>query len=142
MELFTSSYLVRYEHLNQYQTLFVGTVMGWIDEVGFITATKTLNLEEGSLVCFAANDVVYGQTIPNGSILSFKAKVVKLGETSVTVYVEGSIGDGNKKCVSAFMTYVYLDPDTRNKTPHGKVLDETQNPRELELRRLAENIGN
>ncbi|NLM05397.1 MAG: acyl-CoA thioesterase [Tissierellia bacterium] len=139
METLSSTYLVRFEHLNQYQTLFVGPVMGWMDEVGYITAIRTLGLKNNSLVCFAANNVVYGAEIQNGSVLEFTGRVVKLGNTSVTVYVEGSTEEG-KRNISGFFTYVHLDVETREKTPHGKVLDDTTNPREMELRKIANSL--
>lgn len=139
METLSSTYLVRFEHLNQYQTLFVGPVMGWMDEVGYITAIKTLGLENNSLVCFAASKIVYGAEIPNGSVLEFTGRVVKLGNTSITVYVEGSTEEGLRN-ISGFITYVHLNTKTRKKTPHGKVLDDTTNPREIELRKIANNL--
>lgn len=140
MKSFETSHLIMSRHLNHHSTLFVGQALAWFVEAGFMTASSTLDLPPENMVCFAMNGMEFTKAAKTGKLITYKGKVVKLGNSSVTVYIEGTTNEGKDKHIKGFVTYIYVD-DNLEKTSHKKVLDETNNPRELELRKIAESFG-
>ena len=73
------------EHLNHYDTLYGGTLLKWIDEVGYITAA--VDFPEHRFVTVALDNVVFKHRIEVGAVLKFSVEQARLGSSSVTYKV-------------------------------------------------------
>src|SRR5215216_5838084 len=88
--------------------IFGGWIMSQVDVAGSIPA---LRLARGRVATVAVNSFVFKQPVLIGDLVSFYARVVKVGRTSITVDVEvfaqrGRIGGTAVKVTEAQLTYV------------------------------------
>ena len=74
------------EHLNHYGTLYGGTLLKWIDEVGYITAN--VDYPGNRFVTIALDNVEFRHRIEVGAILRFTVEQIRLGNTSVSYLVQ------------------------------------------------------
>ena len=101
---------------NAHGTIFGGWVMAQVDIAGSIPAWERA---QGPVVTVAVNSFVFKEPVFVGDLVSFYARVVKVGRTSVTVDVEvfsqrGRVGgDGVVKVTEAQLTYVAVDQDRK-----------------------------
>jgi len=104
---------------NAHGTIFGGWVMAQVDVAGSIPAWARAN---GPVVTVAVNSFVFKEPVFVGDLVSFYARVMKVGRTSITVDVEvfaqrGRLGHGEAvKVTEAQLTYVAVDKD-RNPRP-------------------------
>ena len=70
---------------NAHGDVFGGWIMAQVDIAGALPAARRAN---GRVATIAVNSFVFKQRVYVGDLLSFYAKVVKAGKTSVTVNVE------------------------------------------------------
>ena len=97
---------------NAHGTIFGGWVMAQVDIAGSIPAWDRA---QGPVVTVAVNSFVFKEPVFVGDIVSFYARVLKVGRTSVTVDVEvfAQRGRSHKKDVvkvtEAQLTYVAVD---------------------------------
>ena len=70
---------------NAHGTIFGGWVMAQVDIAGSIPAWERA---QGPVVTVAVNSFVFKEPVFVGDIVSFYAKVMKVGRTSITVDVE------------------------------------------------------
>src|ERR1700682_5836933 len=70
---------------NVHGDVFGGWIMSQVDIAGAIPAARRAN---GRVATIAVNSFLFKQPVFVGDLLSFYAQVVKVGNTSVTVYVE------------------------------------------------------
>ncbi|HEY5581104.1 MAG TPA: acyl-CoA thioesterase [Rhodoferax sp.] len=95
--------------------IFGGWVMAHVDLAGSVVPARYV---KGRMVTVAVNEFVFKQPVRVGDILSFFAKLTRIGRTSITVKVEvfaehfGSQGE-YIKVTEASLTYVAIDE-------HGK----------------------
>jgi acyl-CoA thioesterase YciA len=95
--------------------IFGGWVMSWVDMAGSVLpARHTL----GRMATVAVNQFVFKQPVRVGDILSFLAKVERIGRTSITVnvsvYAERMERQGRYiKVTEATLTYVAIDDNGR-----------------------------
>jgi len=100
---------------NAYGDIFGGWVMAQVDLAGAVLPAR---LVQGRMATVAVNEFLFKQPVRVGDILSFFARIVKVGRTSVTVKVEvfaerfRSQGE-YIKVTEAHLTYVAIDD-------HGK----------------------
>jgi acyl-CoA hydrolase len=91
--------------LNQNGYLFGGNLLKWVDEYAWIAAS--LEFTDCNFVTIAMNNVVFKESIGEGSILKFEVNLAKTGNTStqynVCVYCKKSC---NKKMLLVFSTIV------------------------------------
>lgn len=93
-------------------TIFGGWVMAQVDLAGSVPA---YDRAQGPVVTVAVNSFSFKQAVFVGDLVSFYARVVKEGRTSVTVDVEvfaqrGRDGRGETvKVTEAQLTYVAID---------------------------------
>ena len=73
------------EHLNHYGTLYGGTLLKWVDEVGYISAA--VDFPEHRFVTVALDNVVFKHRIAVGAVLKFAVECARLGDSSVTYKV-------------------------------------------------------
>ena len=95
--------------------IFGGWLMGQVDVAGSIPA---LHRAKGRVATVAVNSFVFKQPVFVGDVVSFYAKIVKVGHTSITVDVEvySQRDPGKPTCVKvteATLTYVAVSDDRK-----------------------------
>ena len=104
---------------NAHGTIFGGWVMAQVDIAGSIPAWERA---AGPVVTVAVNSFIFKEPVFVGDIVSFYAKVLKVGRTSITVDVEvfaqrGRTGTKETvKVTEAQLTYVAVDAQRRPRT--------------------------
>jgi len=96
---------------NAHGTIFGGWVMAQVDIAGSIPAW---NRAQGPVVTVAVNSFIFKEPVFVGDIVSFYARVLKVGRTSVTVDVEVFAQRSRSekdvvKVTEAQLTYVAVD---------------------------------
>ena len=100
---------------NVHGDVFGGWIMAQVDVAGAIPAVRRANGRVGTV---AVNSFVFKQPVFVGDLLSFYAKIVKTGTTSITVNVE-VYAERNRlqaeivKVTEATLTYVATGEDRR-----------------------------
>jgi acyl-CoA hydrolase len=100
--------MVRAEHLTHQGHLFGGDLMAEIDTVGYCLLRKKFGNK--TLVTRAA-EISFEHPAHPGDVITFDAKVARVGNTSVAVEVVGSVG--GRRISEAKLVYVNLGPDGR-----------------------------
>ena len=97
---------------NAHGTIFGGWVMAQVDIAGSIPAWGRA---QGPVVTVAVNSFVFKEAVFVGDLVSFYARVLKVGRTSITVDVEVFAQRGRTskaetvKVTEAQLTYVAVD---------------------------------
>ena len=103
---------------NIHGDVFGGWIMAQVDIAGALPAVRRANGRVGTV---AVNSFVFKQPVFVGDLLSFYAKIVKIGTTSITVNVE-VYAERNRleadvvKVTEATLTYVATDENRRPRT--------------------------
>src|SRR3954449_591209 len=101
---------------NAHGTIFGGWVMAQVDIAGSIPAWERA---QGPVVTVAVNSFVFREPVFVGDIVSFYARVMKIGRTSITVDVEVFAQRGRSgrkdvvKVTEAQLTYVAVDTERK-----------------------------
>ncbi len=99
---------------NHFGTLFGGTLLSWMDEMAYITATR---FSRCRMVTVSSDQIDFKQPIPTGTIVELVGKVERVGNTSVRVqvdvYLEKMFSDDRTKAVTGGFTMVAVDEDNR-----------------------------
>jgi len=100
---------------NQHGDIFGGWIMSQVDVAGGVLAARHAR---GRVATIAVNAFQFKQPVFIGDVLSFYAKVVRVGNTSITVYVEvyaqrNPTDIETVKVTEATLTYVATGPDRR-----------------------------
>jgi len=96
---------------NVHGDVFGGWIMAQVDIAGALPATRRAN---GRVATIAVNSFLFKHPVFVGDLLSFYAEIVKVGNTSITVYVE-VFAERNRlqaetvKVTEATLTYVATD---------------------------------
>jgi acyl-CoA thioesterase YciA len=94
--------------------IFGGWIMSQVDVAGSIPA---IELAKGRVATVAVNSFVFKQPVMIGDVVSFYAKVVRVGRTSITVDVEVYARRRTLlevvKVTEATLTYVAVDDERR-----------------------------
>ncbi len=93
--------------------IFGGWIMAQVDLAGAVLPAR---IAKGRLVTVAVNQFIFKQPVSMGDLLSFYAKVERIGRTSITVNVEvyAERNPANLhvvKVTEANLTYVAIDRD-------------------------------
>ena len=105
--------------------IFGGWVMAQVDLAGAVLPARYV---QGRIATVAVNEFVFKQPVKVGDILSFFSRIVRIGNTSITVTVEvfaerirqqGSY----LKVTQANITYVAIDDNGQPKTIERKASD-------------------
>ena len=101
--------------------IFGGWIMSQVDIAGSIPA---LRLARGRVATFAVNSFVFKQPVLIGDLVSFYAKVVRVGRTSITVDVEvfaqrGVPEEVTVRVTEATLTYVAVDNNRKPRPIDG-----------------------
>ena len=95
--------------------IFGGWIMAQVDLAGAVLPAR---IAKGRIVTVAVNEFIFKQPVSMGDLLSFYARVERIGRTSVTVGVE-VYAERNPaqlhvvKVTEAHLTYVAIDRDGR-----------------------------
>ena len=98
--------------------VFGGWIMAQVDMAGAILPAR---IAKGRIATVAVNQFVFKQPVSIGDLLSFYAKVERIGRTSITVHV-GVYAERNPadpqvvKVTEANLTYVAIDLDGKPRT--------------------------
>jgi acyl-CoA thioesterase YciA len=95
--------------------IFGGWIMSQVDIAGALPAIR---LAKGRVATIAVNSFTFKQPVLIGDLVSFYAKVVKVGRTSITVDVEvwaqrGIPEEVTVKVTEATLTYVAVDQERK-----------------------------
>lgn len=95
--------------------IFGGWIMSQVDIAGSVPAIR---LAKGRVATIAVNSFVFKQAVLIGDLVSFYAKVVKVGRTSITVDVEVWAQrlipeEVTVKVTEATLTYVAVDKERK-----------------------------
>ncbi len=106
---------------NHYDTLFGGTAMHMMDEVAFITATR---FSRQKMVTISSEKIDFTKPIPAGTFVELIGRVVKVGNTSLVVYVEIYIeemySEKREKAITGQFTFVAIDENKKPTPIHFK----------------------
>ena len=105
-----------------YGDIFGGWVMSQVDIAGAIPA---IAFARGRVATIAVNSFVFKQPVMVGDVVSFYAKITRIGRTSITVDVEvyAQRNPADVICVKvteASLTYVAVGPDRRPRDVRSK----------------------
>ncbi|MFO1299380.1 MAG: acyl-CoA thioesterase [Burkholderiaceae bacterium] len=100
---------------NVHGDVFGGWIMAQVDMAGALPAMRRAN---GRIATIAVNSFLFKQPVFVGDVLSFYADVVRVGRTSITVFVEvyaqrNQLIDSIVKVTEATLTYVATDDERR-----------------------------
>jgi acyl-CoA thioesterase YciA len=108
---------------NAHGTIFGGWVMAQVDLAGSVPAVERAR---GAVVTLAVNSFVFKQPVFVGDLVSFYARVLKVGRTSITVDVEVFSQRGRDqrgevvRVTEAQLTYVAVDANRKPRpVPEG-----------------------
>ncbi|HSC00607.1 MAG TPA: acyl-CoA thioesterase [Burkholderiaceae bacterium] len=95
--------------------IFGGWIMAQVDVAGAVLPAR---IARGRIATVAVNQFVFKQPVSVGDLLSFYARVVRVGNTSVTVHVEvfaerNPAAPHLAKVTDANLTYVAIDGEGR-----------------------------
>ena len=98
--------------------IFGGWIMAQVDLAG---AVMPIRLARGRVATVAVNQFIFKQAVSVGDLLSFYAKVERIGNTSITVNVEvyAERNPANPhvvKVTEANLTYVAIDAEGKPRT--------------------------
>ncbi|MBT8140699.1 MAG: acyl-CoA thioesterase [Gammaproteobacteria bacterium] len=101
------------EDLNDYGSLFGGTLLKWVDEIAYIRVS--LDFPGRHFVTIGLDSVEFRHRIEKGQILRFVCEKTRVGTTSVTynvsVYAARYSIEINKVLFESNITFVCVDAD-------------------------------
>lgn len=111
---------------NAHGTIFGGWVMSQVDIAGSVAAWERA---QGPIVTVAVNSFVFQEPVFVGDLVSFYARVLKVGRTSLTVDVEvfaqrrrGAVSEV-VRVTEAQLTYVAVDGARKPRPVPGGVVE-------------------
>ena len=111
---------------NAHGTIFGGWVMSQVDVAGSVAAWERA---QGRIVTVAVNSFVFREPVFVGDLVSFYARVLKVGKTSITVDVEvfaqrrrGGVSEV-VRVTEAQLTYVAVDKERKPRPVPGGVVE-------------------
>lgn len=117
---FITNRLVKSEDLNHHGTLFAGRGCEWMVESGFIAAASLLDPK--SIVCVKVHGIHFKVPVKPGEIVCFESMIINTGRSSLTAYVSVISKGFTEPIVDGFITFVYVDENTKSKA-HGIVIE-------------------
>ncbi|GAB4184947.1 MAG: acyl-CoA thioesterase [Wenzhouxiangellaceae bacterium] len=95
---------------NHIGTLYGGTALKWMDEVGFLTASR---FARQNMVTVSMDRIDFKVPIPEGSVVVLEGKVTRVGRTSLTINVEiakeDRLAGGRELAISGELVFVAVD---------------------------------
>ena len=99
---------------NPHGTIFGGVILSYIDQagaVGAMHAIRAAGWPDQPIVSVAMNSVEFHRPVFVGDIVSFWTKLVRVGRTSITIFVDVEADRGGEvvHLTEAEVTYVAVD---------------------------------
>lgn len=119
MELI-SEHLCKAADVGLHGNIFGGKILTWLDEAAFALAARSCH--SPYLVTAKFEEVVFTHPISQGDLVSIFGEIVKIGNTSIKVYLEAKkwLFDNDQKMQTVTSTTVILvkiDPKTNTPSP-------------------------
>ena len=112
MELITSK-LVKESDLGTHGNLFGGKLLAWLDEAGGVLASQVVDSPRVVTVKFG--EIIFNKKVKVNSIVKIYGKTLKVGRTSVTLYLEARTHNpynGDQKVITNNeIVFVRVDED-------------------------------
>lgn len=108
---------VRPEHLNHHMSLFGGRIAHWMCEAAFIATVKRRGRSDG-IVLARMSEVRFLRPLHLGDVLELRARVTKLGRSSIVLTVEGAEVLSGQPCCRGELVFVTVD-EQGGSVPHG-----------------------
>jgi acyl-CoA thioesterase YciA len=107
---------------NPHGTIFGGVLLSYIDQAGVVGALHAIRQSgwpEHPLVTVAMNQVEFHEPVYVGDIVSFWARVLRVGRTSITMHVsvEAERQGQPVELTAADVTYVAIDSPSGPRRP-------------------------
>jgi acyl-CoA thioesterase YciA len=107
---------------NAHGTVFGGVILSYLDVAGGVEAVRHTKHER--FVTVAMNEIIFHEPVFIGDLVSFYAKTIRVGNSSITIHVEVEAERfGNKgqkvRVTSADLTFVAIN-EKREKVLIGK----------------------
>ena len=107
---------------NAHGTVFGGVILSYLDVAGGVEAVRHTKHER--FVTVAMNEIIFHEPVFIGDLVSFYAKTLRVGNSSITIHVEVEaerFGNKGKKVrvTSADLTFVAIN-EKREKVIIGK----------------------
>jgi acyl-CoA hydrolase len=138
MKEYTVYRLVKSEDLNHHGTLFAGRTAEWFVESSFVAAACAVGNPE-HIVCVNIHGMEFKSSVKKGDIICFTSKIAYVGKTSIVVYTRIHSETSDLYPVEGFITFVSVELDGK-KRPHGLLLDEPANEKEIIIREKAKKL--
>jgi len=136
MKEYNISHLVKSEDLNHHGTLFAGRSAEWLVEAAFVAAASEHGRPQ-DVLCVNIHGFIFKKPVPKGTILTLKSRVAKVGKTSIVVYVKAVSEIEKTQHVDGYLTFVCIEPDTKEKRMHDVVMDPPLDEEETTIRQGA-----
>lgn len=136
MKAYESIHLVTEEDLNHHETLFAARAASWFVESGFVAAACE-NGNTHEIVLRNVHRMSFQQPVNKGTVITFRSKVVFLGNSSIMVYIEAEDAITHQTYLDGFITFVTIDTASKQKKLHNLTMDITEEPKELQIREEA-----
>ena len=124
MEIITQ-HLCKASDIGLHGNIFGGQILSWLDDAGFLLAAKSCH--SPNLVTLKFEEVAFKKPIQEDNLISIYGKVVHIGNSSITIYLEARkwLFDNAEKeeiVTSTTVIFVKVDPQTGLSCPinHGK----------------------
>lgn len=111
------------DQANHYGTLFGGNALALMAKTAFVAATRRA---DGAVVLARSERVDFATPIPVGTLLDLTARVTRIGRTSMTVEVTGTIG-GARPALTGQFEMVAVDAAGRPR-PISQGIQERKDP--------------
>ena len=112
MELI-STHICKTSNVGFHGNLFGGIMLSWLDEAGAIFACESCDTPR--MVTKSISAVVFEKPVRPGQIIKIYGKVIKVGNSSITIRLEArrhSVYNGSqRKVLTTDMTFVRIDGD-------------------------------
>jgi acyl-CoA hydrolase len=135
----TTTRLVKGEDLNHHGTLFAGRTAEWFVEAGFVSAARLVDPK--GIVCLKIHGMYFTKPVRPGQLITFRSKIVYSGKSSLVSYIEvKNEVDPEKPIVSGFITFIYVDENTKPTAHHIEITPKTDE--DIDLCEKAKNLKN
>ncbi len=120
MATFKDEFVVRFQKvvfpdcLNDNEILFGGKLLGWLDEIAYITATRLIKRD---LVTVSVNNIRFRKPITAGSIIEIEGKLDKITPLKIyikaDVYIIDKYSDFREKAVESDFVFAQINTERK-----------------------------
>ncbi len=108
----------------------------WLVEAAFVAAASEHGRPQ-DVLCINIHGFIFKKPVAKGTILNIAFTGVKVGHTSIVVYVKAVSEIEKHSMLMDFLLLVCVEPDTKKRRFAHVQLDDTNDAEELEIRERA-----